>query len=356
MFPTRTAAEPVVDDAGVTFCLADPAGRLGAVRLVQEVGLTAGLDFTRRAGLWKLRLPRPAVDRMEYLLEIVDDDDNHASIIDPGNPLRVEGVFGEKSVVQFPSYREPTWFALPNVPDSTQPLSIETLARDATMTGSLWSAGGLAAGERAPMLVVHDGPEYAALGSFTRYLGAMIAAGTLPPLRAALLAPSDRNAWYSANPAYAKALCTEVVPALERLAPATVRVGVGVSLGALAMLHAHRSYPVTFGGLLLQSGSFFTPELDPQESGFSGFGPVTGFVAELEHDDRDGRPVPTVMTCGGREENLANNRKMAETLARLGYRIAFHELRDAHNYTAWRDALDPALTELLRSVVGSHAA
>ena len=40
----------------------------------------------------------------------------------------------------------------------------------------------------------------------------------------------------------------------------------GQSLGALAALHAAWNQPDTFGGLFLQSGSFFTHDLDPQES------------------------------------------------------------------------------------------
>jgi len=35
----------------VTFSLSGRAGQLGAVRLVQELGLFVGLDFTRRAGV-----------------------------------------------------------------------------------------------------------------------------------------------------------------------------------------------------------------------------------------------------------------------------------------------------------------
>jgi enterochelin esterase family protein len=293
---------------------------------------------------------------MEYLIEITDHNDQRMTITDPGNPLQVDGAFGPKSVVQFPDYRAPAWLMQSDAPDTTLPLAIDTKAHDATITGMLWSPVSLASDEPAPMLLVHDGPEYAKLGSFTHYLGALIAAGRLPPLRAALLAPGERNSWYSANPAYATALCTEVVPELDRLAPSTLRIGVGVSLGALAMLHAHRGYPATFRGLFLQSGSFFTPELDPQEHTFSGFEPVTGFVARVENGVVDAGPVRTSMTCGAPEENLADNQKMAETLTRLGYPVAFRELRDAHNYTAWRDALDPALTELLTAVVDSHAA
>jgi enterochelin esterase family protein len=49
------------------------------------------------------------------------------------------------------------------------------------------------------------------------------------------------------------------------------------------------------------------------------------------------------MTCGGAEENIHNNRLMAHA---LGAELA--EVADLHNYTAWRDAFDPHLTELLR--------
>lgn len=352
----RVAAAPAVDADGVTFSLSDPTGRVGAVRLEQELGLSTGLDFTRRGAVWRLRLPRPAVDRMEYKFEIADHRGKRATITDPGNPLLAGGAFGDKSVVQFPGYREPEWLTMPGVPDSSQPLSIRTRARRTTMTGVLWSPEDLAPDEAAPLIVVHDGPEYATLARLTHYLGALIAAGTLPALRAALLAPGDRNSFYSANRGYAKALCQEVLPVLDELAPTTVRIGVGASLGALAMLHAHRSFPETFGGLLLQSGSFFSPELDPQESGFSGFGPVTKFVSEVEQATSDSNPVPTAITCGIPEENLANNRHMAATLTRLGYPVDFHEVRDTHNYTAWRDALHPAGTDLFTSVVGAHAA
>jgi enterochelin esterase family protein len=65
--------------------------------------------------------------------------------------------------------------------------------------------------------------------------------------------------------------------------------------------------------------------------------------------------VPTVFTCGTVEENLANNRLMAQTLQRLGYPVQIATFRDAHNYTAWRDALHPHLAELINTVVGAHA-
>ena len=332
------SGSPTVDRGSVTFRLADGARRLSAVRLVQEIGLGEELVFTWRDGVWELQLPAPAADRMEYLFEIVRHG-RRETITDPGNPNQASGAFGNKSVALFPGYREPGWLSGPGVAASM------TTATIADIECTLWSPEALGANEQALLLVVHDGPEFASLGGFTRYLAALIGAGTIAPLRAALLAPGDRNVRYSADAAYADDLCTALLPKLDEIAPTSRRVGVGVSLGALALLHAHCRHADTFAGLCLQSGSFFTPELDAQEKDFVGFGAVTSFVADVERGSS--KPVPTVLTCGAVEENLANNQRMAKTLARLGYSVDLRVVPDAHNYTAWRDALDPALTELL---------
>ena len=48
---------------------------------------------------------------------------------------------------------------------------------------------------------------------------------------------------------------------------------------------------------------------------------------------------------------VANNQAMAATLAALGYPVQVRTVPDVHNYTAWRDALDPDLTDLLTGVL-----
>jgi enterochelin esterase family protein len=340
----------------VTFELVDRHGRLAAVRLVQEVGLPDPLEFARDHGVWRLAVRMPDVARMEYLFEIENYHGHRTTIPDPGNPKRVGGAFGDKSVREFAGYRPPAWLAVEPVDGSTSELQVDAPLLSGAVGVTVWAPAALDASEPAPLLVVHDGPEFAQLGGLTRYLGASIATGALPPMRAALLGPGDRNAWYSADPDYARTLCDAVLPAVTAHAPSTVRIGVGASLGALALLHAHRSRPGAFDGLLLQSGSFFTPKLDPQESDFSGFGAVTRFVADVHAASSDPHPVPAVLTCGTVEENLANNEAMAATLRRLGYPTRLVRVRDAHNYTAWRDALDPNLTGLVTDVVCARAA
>ncbi len=338
----------------VSFELVDRSGRLSGVRLQQEIGLSGPLEFVRTRGSWRLTVDLPEVDRMEYLFEVRDANGARMTIPDPGNPRRAPGAFGEKSVLELDGYEPPAWLAAVPVESAEASLEVDAPELDGTVEVTLWAPAELAG--PAPLLVVHDGPEYAHLAGLTQYLGAAVAARDIPPLRAALVSPGERNAWYSANPAYAHALCELVLPAVAELAPGDVRIGVGASLGGLAMLHAQVSYPDRLDGLLLQSSSFFTPELDPQEADFSGFAAVTEFVASVHAADTATRAVPAALTCGRVEENLANNELMTASLQRLGYRARFSAVRDAHNYTAWRDALHPHLTGLVNEVVTASAA
>jgi enterochelin esterase-like enzyme len=172
--------------------------------------------------------------------------------------------------------------------------SVASPALAGTVTGDVWSALGLDPSEPAPLLVVHDGPAYVAEADLTGYLQRQIDAGAVPPLRAALLTAPERDRWYSASPSYAAAMAEDVVPELVERWAATRTIGVGASLGALAWLHAQSSYPDVVDGMFLQSGSFFRPETDPQESGFSEFPAIVRFVASVRRGGR--RSTRTCLT------------------------------------------------------------
>jgi enterochelin esterase family protein len=211
---------------------------------------------------------------------------------------------------------------------------------------TLWSPAGVVDDEPAPLLVVHDGPAYDRESRLTHYLAVGIAGGRMPPVRAALLGAADRDDWYSANDAYSRALAGTVLPELAGRVPIRRKIGMGTSLGALAMLHAHQSGSGLFDALFLQSGSFFQPVFDAQEAGFAHYGRIVAFVAAVISGEVD-HPVPTVMTCGGSEENIDNNRAMATALRSQGYPVMLHEGPGGHDFSAWRDALDPPLRRLL---------
>jgi enterochelin esterase-like enzyme len=333
----------------------DPEQRLRRVRLVQELWRPRlGPDFARVRdnGAWELRLAPPPVDRIEYQLEVTDADGGVEVVCDPANPLRARGPFGEKSVLELPGYRPPAWLHSDAAPGRTQTVDVPSRTLGADVPVTVWSPRGTRTRRPLPLLVAHDGPEYAEYSGLLRFLAAGCAAGTIPPLRAALVPPVERNRDYSASARYARALAREILPRLEPVAPteggANGRAGMGTSLGALAMLHAHRQYADVFGGLFLQSGSFFRQRYDRHERDFPHFRRISRFVGRVLAGEAADAPIPVAMTCGSEEENLANNRAVAAALAAQGYDVRLDLVRDTHNWIAWRDALEPHLRAFLR--------
>jgi enterochelin esterase family protein len=202
-----------------------------------------------------------------------------------------------------------------------------------------------AAGARSPLLVVLDGPEYVRRAQLARTLRRLVASGTVAPHRLALVIPDDRMETYSASTPYARALVAALDDLFGRRAR---RVGLGASLGALALLHAHRLEPRSFAGLFLQSGSYFRRRTDAHEARFPRFSRVDRFVGTVLNGKDAGRPVPTTITCGLDEENYANNAAVAQALARQEYPVDFHAARGGHDWPTWRRALDAHLASLLR--------
>ena len=351
----QTLTGPQVLPDEVRFRFGSPARSVVRVRLLHELRRPRAVDFERARGGWTLRFPRPDADRLEYQLELTHADGALERVCDPDNPLRASGPFGEKSVVEFPEYEAPAWLDEDVPPGELEVVVVESRTLRSELEIPIWTAAGGGEGEPLPLLFVHDGPEFAEYASLVQFLDAAWADGRIPTMRAALLPPpGDRNQSYSASAQYAKALVWEIVPALTDLAPVPderpLRVGMGASLGALAMLHAHRLHPQAFGGLYLQSGSFFRQRFDPQEAGFVRFRRITRFVGDVLAGKGWWEPIPVTVACGTVEENLQNNRAVAAALRAHGYDVELDEFRDAHNWTGWRDTFDPDLPALLERV------
>lgn len=330
----------------LTFTLSDPTERYRAVRLITDIELARRPELSRNGQGWTLELPSPPVHRLEYLFEVEHPDGGHECFPDPENPERAPGAFGEKSVLLIGDYQQPWWLATEHAQGEHVEVALASRALRTDMALRVWSP----AGEDGPLplLIANDGPEYDELSALTTYAAAVVGTDELRPFRVALLPPGDRDEWYSASAAYSRALVTEIVPAIRsEVLVAGEPVGMGASMGGLAMLHAHRRYRGAFSGLFLQSSSFFVPRLDSHESRFGRWQRVVRFVRGTLATERAEDAIPVAITCGTAEENRHNNRVMADALARQGYDVTHHEIPDTHNYTAWRDAFDPYLTDLL---------
>jgi enterochelin esterase-like enzyme len=320
----------------IRFLLPDPRRRLSSVRLAHELRDRLPHELSRRGTSWELSARAPDVARFEYQFELIDRRGRSEWVLDPSNPKTASGPWGDKSVWEEPGYEPPAWLHGGPV-GKPKRVAIPSRILRAELPALVWAHPDATAA--SPMLVAHDGPEYAEHSSLLTLLGG------LPPLRATLIGPVDRNETYSASARYSRALADEILPALP---PAPVRIGLGASLGALALFHAHRRYSDSFDALFLQSGSFFR-RAESYERNFPRYERIARFVGGI-HRNRPERAIPVVLGCGTVEENLPANRALAESLGKLGYDVRLHEFRDGHNWVAWRDSFQPQLLQLLERV------
>jgi enterochelin esterase-like enzyme len=340
-----------VDRRGVTFCY-EATEDVTTVRLVQEVvhGIPDPVFEGEGEGMFTLRFERPAVDRIEYRFAVDHENGGQELVCDPFNEKRAHGPFGDRSVVEFPGYVPPDWVASDPPRGTTRALLLPSALLGEEQPALLWSAAGLEAGGEPPLLVALDGLELDRYSAITHMLDALTAAGRLPAMHAVLIHPTHRTEQYTASPSFAEALATELIPAAEEAigAAAPVRIGLGASLGGLALLHAHRDGLARFDGLLLESGSFLRPG---QVHGVEEIDRVEAFVADAKRNGA-GVPIPVEMTCGLVEEIMGDNQEMAAALRDQGFRARLHPRRDAHNWIAWRDAWTPHLETLVEGLVG----
>ena len=336
----------------VVLGLDDPDARYTAVRLASDLHLShEERSFSRNGSGWVLEVDLPDVLRLEYKLEVDHPDGGTEHILDPANEQRAPGAFGDKSVLELDGYTAPKWLDADAeaVPGRNDEVEIRGRGLGGSVAVRVWSPEDAPPGTPLRLLLANDGPEYDTLSQLTRYAAVTIAAKSVPPFRVALLQPGDRDNWYSASAAYSRVLDSDVLPQLRAAFGVIGQpVGMGASLGALAMLHAQRRYPRLFSGLFLQSGSYFIPRYDRHESGFSRYTRITRFVRDTLRDGAYAMPVPVTITVGKAEENADNNREMARALAAQGYEVSLEEVLDMHNYVGWRDAFDPHLTRLLK--------
>lgn len=345
---------PVCQSNRFCFLFDTPIPEVTEVRLLHGlIGKRTPPRFTQvQPGLFALSFETPPVLRMEYRFELLAADGSSTTIRDPLNPFHVEDPFGGKSVAFAEGYAQPI-ATLPAPPRWLGRLTeLEIPAPGPGVWEAwLWTPAMLDDWDDAPLLIFLDGGDYLAYARMRDQLANLIATGRIAPCRALFIHPNDRFNEYSASEETATVLGSYLPAALLNELPvpkdAASRIGIGASLGAIALLHTHAANPGFFGGLILQSGSFFQPATDDMESRFPFFDRLTTFVRDLYTDRYQPHRIPLFMTCGIGGENITNNRIAAENLRQLGFPLQFIENADAHNWTGWRDCIGPALESFL---------
>lgn len=353
----KSHAFPSAADGRFLFGLLDEDNQFEVVRL--KHGLAGHRDpptmHRCAGGVHLLELRAPEVNRVEYRFDVLRRDGEEALILDPLNPYTVRDPFAEKSVVATDAYQPPAYMASP--PPSARGTLDETVVMGPlgkSWPTWIWQPPAIASTTTLPVILVLDGGDWLQIASAHNILENLLHAGAIAPCRAVFTKPAQRNEEYAANPRTAAALAEDIPRQLAEHIPwpqePTHRIAVGVSLGGLCLLHAHvtQAPHEAFGGLILQSGSFFQPQTDAMETGYPHFTQICSFVSQaLAGAPRAIPRIPIHMTCGAGEENIVNNRIVAEVLRRQGVPLTFAEQPDAHNWTCWRDSIGEGLKRLL---------
>lgn len=341
---------PIVEGTTTTFLY---RGQADAVRLRHWVfGLPTAQAFERVPGtdLWHFVMELPRGSRVEYKIE-VDRAGETRLIRDPLNPQLAHDPYGANSVCAGEGYATPEWAEEdPEArPGELVPLTVASAALGEERRVLVYEPPRMRRTRRCPLLVVHDGEDYARFAGLRTVLDNLIYRLEIPRIVVALIQSPRRLVEYADDERHARFVVDELVPLLEERYPLhgdpASRGLMGASFGAVATLSTAWRRPGCFGRLLLQSGSFaFTDIGDRHERGPL-FDPVVRFMNAFR--DAPGRPSERLfVSCGTYESLIYENRSLVPLLQATGMDVRYVEARDGHNWENWRDRLREGLAWL----------
>ena len=342
---------PVVEGLHCTFAVRLEADEVFLRHRV--VGLADPLPLRRLPGtdLWWVVVELPRDSRVEYQFELRRGE-HHERFNDPGNPRQARGPFGSSSVCHSTGYVTPDWAVFD--PDARQgelvEITVPSRAQRRDNRVTLYLPARFRRTARYPLLVVHDGGDFLEYAGMKTVLDNLIHRLDMAETVVAFTHPGDRLVEYPNSSAHARWIATELLGRLEQdlpLAPGrAARALMGSSFGAVASLSTAVRHPDTFGGMLLQSGSFVFTDIGADHGEDPAFDPVVRFVNRYRA--RPARVVDRLfVSCGVYEDLIVQNRSMLPVFTEAGMEVDYVESRDGHNWESWRDRLRDGLSWIL---------
>lgn len=183
-------------------------------------------------------------------------------ILDPENPLTVEGGFGLNSEMRMPKYKESPWTSVDSTISGgrifTQ--SWESSVLPGQRTYHVYLPAEYDPAKRYPLLLTQDGSDYLKFGKINVIADNLIAAGKIQPLIIVLVDPITRTEEYGANPKYLQMIADEIYPMIKsqyRISRKRMDTGIlGDSFGGLAAFFVGLQRPDIFGMMAGQSGHY----------------------------------------------------------------------------------------------------
>lgn len=317
---------PFVEDSTVYFLVEDTTGQ--TVYLAGD--LTAwqpdsiALKRIGNTRFWYTSLTLPQKARVEYKFVC-----GKRWFLDPFNPLKDEGGFGQNSVLVMPGYQFPQEVLFkPEFQNST----LDTIVFKSRLLNNrrrVYFYKHQQAGPNSPIIIFHDGGDYLKYGKAKIILDNLIGQKTLEPLIAVFVEPRNRNREYWFNDLYLKMLFKELLPFLkEKYALKNNRLAMGgASLGGLISVYALKHYASQIDFVFSQSGAFWI-ENERIIKEVENFPKVKSFL---------------FLSYGLFENMEKSHLKLADVLQKKGINFEIKRYYEGHNWGHWRAHLKEAL-------------
>ena len=311
---------------------------------------TIPMERVGQTGLWGVTQRFSETARLDYKF---GEGGGGGIFNDPRNPLLSPSGFGRNSELRMPAYVPPTEILTrAGVPEGTiDALGVYSSTLSPTSHDlNVYLPAGYDPARRYPSVYFQDGDDYLRFANTPTILDNAIADGTLPPLIAVFVTPSEeqgRQTDYDLNDPYAAFFAKELVPLIDAKYstdpdPAR-RVVVGDSYGGLISLYIGLLYPDVFGGVYNQSGFV----------GRHGGKIITLMTVQPPTSLRIATVVGTFETCIGgpvTEDEcnfLEGNRTLRDVLESRGITLNYAEYPQGHAWGFWRDYIDHELAWVL---------
>lgn len=334
----RTRSVPIKEDSIVHFMYRGPADSVSAPgemnRWDPASGTMIGVDGTN---LFYFTDTLPIEGRVEYKLKVDGD-----WILDPLNPRRAMGGYGENSDLWMPRYVPPTEIRYnPDIPHGTiDSLQLRSKILKRTHPIFVYSPAGADKHIRYPTLYVTDGYDYLQFGKMANVLDNLIAAGRIRPVIAIFIDPrtnvhdnqtNQRMTDYAASDTYLRFLQEEAVPFIEeeyRVSEAAVdRAIMGASMGGVISTYAVLQRPEVFPKCAAQSPAYW--QADSVIIAMAGTVVAGGISLYID--------------TGTLHDTIVEARLVAGKLLAAGAWLSYAEYPEGHNWWNWRARLDEIL-------------
>jgi enterochelin esterase-like enzyme len=196
-------------------------------------------------------------------------------ILDPMNPCRIEGGYGENSELRMPKYISPPEIEYyDNIPHGTIcEIDFKSeIFKNSRIISIYLPHNYDRSREFYPVAVFHDGREFLSLGRAKNMLDSLIARKRIAPIIGIFVPPVERNAEYAGadmNPFYSL-IVEELLPYIDKnyrtKREPPDRASIGVSSGGNASLWLGLHYPETFGNIAALSSNIVSVVMSGYEN------------------------------------------------------------------------------------------